>query len=107
MLSFLHRWNCCWKCQFDTDVKTENYNHHDGEQWHFFKKVHIKTQSKKNVLVIFSYIIALKPFILLQEAKNFNLFDKNCTQEKPQENVIQHEENWLGWIVIEQEVAAT
>ena len=74
----------------------------------FLKKVHIKTQSKKkDVLVIFSYIIALKLFLLLQEVKNFNSFDKNCTQEKPQENVIQHEENWLGWIVIEQEVAAT
>ena len=35
MLSFLHRWDCCWKCQFDTDVKTENYNHHDGEQLFF------------------------------------------------------------------------
>ena len=75
-------------------VKTENYNHHDGEQLLFLKKVHLKTQSKKkDVLVIFSYIIALKPFILLQEAKNFNLLDKNCTQEKPRENVIQHEEN--------------
>ena len=39
MLSFLHRWDCCWKCQFDTDVKIENYNHHDGEQLLFLKKV--------------------------------------------------------------------
>ena len=23
MLSFLHRWDYCWKCEFDTDVKTE------------------------------------------------------------------------------------
>ena len=60
MLSFLHRWDCCWKCQFDTDVKIENYNHHDGEQFlqNFYKfiftKVHIKTRSKnKGVLVIF------------------------------------------------------
>ena len=28
----------CWKCQFDTDVKIENYNHHDGEQLLFLKK---------------------------------------------------------------------
>ena len=40
MLSFLHRWDCCWKCQFDTDVKIENYNHHDGEQLLFLKKVY-------------------------------------------------------------------
>ena len=39
----------------------------------FIKKVHIKTQTKKkDVLVI---------FILLQETKNSNLFDKDCTQE--------------------------
>ena len=40
MLSVLHRWYCCWKCQFDTDVKIENYNHHDGEQLLFLKKVY-------------------------------------------------------------------
>ena len=33
----------CWKCQFDTDVKTENYNHHDGEQLLFWKKVKKKS----------------------------------------------------------------
>ena len=70
MLSFLHRWDYCWKCEFDTDVKIENYYHHDGEQWGFDKKVHIKTQNKKkDVPVIF----------ILQETKNFSLFDKNCT----------------------------
>ena len=31
--------------------------HHDGEQLLFYKKVHIKTQSKKNVFVML-YIIA-------------------------------------------------
>ena len=39
-------------------------------------------------------------FILLQETKNSSLFDKNCSREKPQENVIcdiQHEESWRGW----------
>ena len=54
---------------------TENYYYHDGEQLGFDKKAHIKTQNKKkkkkNVLVIF----------MLQETKNSNLFDKNCTQE--------------------------
>ena len=64
------------RCKFDTDctdVKIENYYHHDGEQLLFNKIVHIKTQSKKkDVLVI---------FILLQEMKTSNLFDKNCAQE--------------------------
>ena len=72
MLSFLHLWDYCWKCEFDTDVKIENYYHQDGEKLGFYKKVNIKTQSKKkNVLVIF----------ILQETKNPNFFDKNCTQE--------------------------
>ena len=54
MLSFLHCWDFCWKFEFDSDVKIENYNHHDEEQLFFYKKVHIKTQSKKkDVLVIF------------------------------------------------------
>ena len=56
MLSSLHRWDFCWKCEFFTDAKIENYNHHDGERLLFYRKVHIKTQSKKkDVLVIFIY----------------------------------------------------
>ena len=35
------------------------------------------------------------------ETKNFNLLDKNCTQEKIKFH-IQHEESWLRWIAIEQ-----
>ena len=35
----------CWKCQFDTDVKIENYNHHDEEQLLFFKKDFFKKKS--------------------------------------------------------------
>ena len=55
--------------------------HHYVEQLPFYKRVHIKTRSKKkDVLVI---------FILSQETKNSNLFDKNCTQE----NVKCHIEN--------------
>ena len=42
------------------------------ENNYVFIKKYIKTQSKKkDVLVIF----------VLQETKNSNLFDKNCTQE--------------------------
>ena len=45
MLSFLHRWDYCWKREFDTDVKV-------GKS--FYKKVHVKTQgNKKDGLVIF------------------------------------------------------
>ena len=40
-------------CEFDTDVKIENYYHHDEEQLIFYKEVHIKTQGiKKDVLLI-------------------------------------------------------
>ena len=47
MLSFLHRWDYCWKCEFATDVKIElEINHRDGEKLGFYKKVHIKTQSR-------------------------------------------------------------
>ena len=91
MLSFLHHWDYCWKCEFDTNVKIENYYHHDEEQLVFYK-VHVKTQSKKkDVLVI----------LLLQETKNSNLFEENCTQKNVKCH-IQHEENWLRWILIEQ-----
>ena len=91
MLSFLHRWDYCWKCEFDTDVKVENYYHHDGEQLGFYKKVHIKAQSIKDVLVIF----------ILQGTKNSNLFDKNCTQENVK-CYIQHDSRWRRVILIEQ-----
>ena len=54
-------------------MKIENNYHHDGKQLGFYKKVHIKIQSKKKDI--------LAVFILLQETKSSNLFDKNCTQE--------------------------
>ena len=58
-----------YRCQ----NRIENYYHYDGEQLGFAKKVHIKSQSKKkDILVI----------IILQERKNCNLFNKNCTQER-------------------------
>ena len=96
MLAFLHRWGYCWKCEFDTDVKIENYNHHDGEQLLFYKKTHIKTQRKKKDVVEIFIIL----YYIMQETKNSNLFDKNCTQEKPQENVKCHNSTWrkLNWI---------
>ena len=68
MLSSLHRWDYCWNCEFDINVKIENYNHHDGEQLQFYKKVLIKTQCKKKDVFLI--------FMLLQEIKNSNLFDK-------------------------------
>ena len=70
----------------------ENYYHHDGEQLGFYKKVHIKTKSKKkDVLVIFT----------LQKRNEFQFFNKNCTQENVQLH-IQHGESWLRGIIIEQ-----
>ena len=44
---------------------------HDGEQLGFYKKVHQNTEQKEGCSLIF----------VLQETKNSNLFDKNCTQE--------------------------
>ena len=40
MLSFLCRWDYCWKCEFDTDVKIDVriFYHHDGEPLGFNKK---------------------------------------------------------------------
>ena len=97
MLSFLHRWDYCWKCEFDIDVilvKIENYNHHDRQQLLFYKKVHIKTQSKmKDVLVI---------FILLLEMKNSKFFLIKTVLKRTSNAIIEHEESWLEWIVIEQ-----
>ena len=37
----------------------------------------------------------------MQEAKNPNLVNKNCTQENVKCH-IQHEESWLRWIALEQ-----
>ena len=76
MLAFLHRWDYCWKCKFDTDVKIENW-------W--------RTSQKKDAIVIF----------ILQETKNYNLFDKSCYQENVKCH-IQDDESWLGLTVTEE-----
>ena len=90
MLSFLHRWGHCWKCEFDLDFKFITMVE---SNYFFYKKVHIKIQSnKENVLAI---------FVLLQEKKNSNLFEKKCTQENVKCH-IQHEGSCFGWIAIEQ-----
>ena len=86
MLSFLHRWGYCWKCEFVKDVKLEqNFYHNDGEQLGFYEKVYLKTQiKKKDVLVIF----------ILQETKNSNLFNKIKKELKSsQENLTCHLNN--------------
>ena len=74
MLSFLHRWDYCWKCEFDINVKIENYNHHDGEQLLFYKKVHIKMQcEKKDVLVTLYYCKKWRiPIYLIKNVKCHN-----------------------------------
>ena len=38
MLLFPHHCDYRWKCEFDTDVKIQNYYHHDGQQSDFYKK---------------------------------------------------------------------
>ena len=93
MLSFFNNWGYRWKCEFDTDVKIEKYNDHDGEQLLFYEKAHIKTQSKTGCscnLYIIAYIVARNP----------NLFDKKCTQGKPQESFKYHISTWrkLTWM---------
>ena len=56
------------------------------ENNYFFMKRHIsKHRAKQDVPVIFILLL-----ILLQETKNPNLFDKKCTQGKPQENFKYH-----------------
>ena len=77
----------------DTDVKIENYSTMMESNYFFIKKYIWKHRAKKkDVLVI---------FILLQETKNSNLFDKSCTQGNVKCH-IQHEESWLRQIVNEQ-----
>ena len=79
MVSFLPRWDYWWKCEFDTDVKIENYYHHDGEQSGFCKKKYISKHRAKN--------------FTLQETKNSNLFDKNGIQVNVKCH-IQQEDSW-------------
>ena len=86
MLSFLHRWDYCWKCEFDIYVKILIYNYHDGEQFVFYKKVHFKMQSKKkDVLVIFIIKSVLQ-----------NVKCHNCTWRK----LTWMNRNWTGKLQI-------
>ena len=100
-LSFLHRWDYSWKGKFDTDVKIENYNHHDGEQLLFYEKVNIKTQSKKkDILVVFIFIALY--YCKKQRTQIYLVKTALKRNHKRTLNaIIQHEENWLEWIVTE------
>ena len=54
----------------------------------------MKTQSKKKDVLV--------AFFIMQETENSNFFDgKLYSRERQMPYSIQHEENWLGWIVIE------
>ena len=46
MLSFLHRWDYSWKCEFDTDINLKII-YHDGEQLGFYKEVNLLGFLKK------------------------------------------------------------
>ena len=58
MLSFLHRWDYGLKCEFGTDVKIENYFHHDGEELGFYKKSTSRSKVQKEWCSCNLYIIA-------------------------------------------------
>ena len=66
--------------------------HHDGEQLLFYKKVHIKTQSKKNVFVML-YIIARNEE--LQSCATIYLIKTVVKRnlKRTLNAIIQHEEN--------------
>ena len=63
MLSFLHRWDYCWKWE------VENYDHHDEEQIGFLWKSTYQN-TEQDVLVIF-----------IARNEEFQLLDKICTEE--------------------------
>ena len=103
MLSFLHRWDYCWKCEFDTDVKIENCNHHDGEQLFFLKKYISRHRAKRRIF-LWSLYYCFKMLYIIARTKNQIYLIKLYSRETSRERyaLIQHEQNWLGWIVIEQ-----
>ena len=87
----LHHWDYCWKCEFDINAKIESYNHHDGEQLLFYKKVQIETQcKKKDVLLVI--------FILLQEMKNsiFFLYKNVKFHNSTWRKLFWMNRNWTG-----------
>ena len=48
VLSFLHRWEYCWKWfRYRCQNRIEKYYHHDGEQLGFCKYIHIKTPARR------------------------------------------------------------
>ena len=98
MLSFLHRWSYCWKCEFDTDVKIENYNHHKGEQLLFLKKNAYQKIEQKEGCSCNLYIIAL----YYCKKRRIPSYLIKTVLKRRSNAIIQHEESWLGWIVIEQ-----
>ena len=58
MLSLLHRWDYCWKREFDADVKIQSYYNHDGEQLLFYKKSAHQNTGQKEGCRCNIYIIA-------------------------------------------------
>ena len=92
MLLFLYRWDYCWKYEFDTDFKIEQCITMTENNYFFIKKYISKHRAKSNALY---YCKKRRTAIMC-----YNLFDKNCTQEKPQENVKCHNSTWrkLTWM---------
>ena len=67
--------------------------HHDGEQLLFYKKAHIKTQSKKNFVFVMLYIIARNEE--LQSCATIYLIKTVLKRnlKRTLNAIIQHEEN--------------
>ena len=98
-LSFLRLWDYCWKCEFDTNVKIENFIITVMENNYFsIPKVHIKAQSKKKESSCNLYIIAL----YCCKKRRIPIYLIKTVLKRTSNAIIQHEESWLGWIVIEQ-----
>ena len=75
MLSFLHRWDYCWKYENDTDVKIEwNIIINMIENNHVF----IKSAYQNVGFYKKSVYQNVEQEVLLQEMENSNLFYKNC-----------------------------
>ena len=67
-LGFLHRWEYCGKCKFDTDVKIEKYYHHDGEHLlNFYKRRTYQKTDQKEGCSHNLYIARNKEFQLWQK----------------------------------------
>ena len=89
MLSFLYRWDYCWKCEFDTDVKIDRKLLPWWRTIRFLLKSTSKHSKKMDIIVIF----------ILQEMKNSNFVWQNCAEENVNaiwRKLREMKFNWIG-----------